>query len=209
MKKYIFLVVISLILANSFIYLTTEYSPIADKYRYSTIKLGGDLNENFGEITPELVIDQSFVANSNNMSGVNMFFSTFNRVNNGKTIIRILDVTKSNVLRTVTLNNAVIHDNEYTNIIFDPIHGTKDNVYFLSISADISTKVGNGITIWRDDNQSKNTSLSVNNEDVEGTIVVEMIYENKIDTFPRLILNLVVLLLNFLTLSLFRFLKKR
>lgn len=209
MKKYIFLIVISLFIANSFVYLTTEYKPIADKYRYSTIKLGGDLNENFGEITSQLDIKQSFVAKSENLSGMNIFFSTFNRVNNGKTILRILDENKSIILRTVTLNNVEIQDNSYTKISFEPIKGTKDKVLFLSISASTSTEVGNGITVWKDFDKSENTKLSVNNETIEGTIVGDIIYENKMNTFKRIIINLVILLLNFLTLRLFRFLKKR
>lgn len=209
MKKYILLIVISLFIANFFIYLKTEYDPIADKYRYSKVSLGGDLNENLGEITSELVIDQSFMAESDNISGINIFFSTFNRVNTGKTILRILDVNKSNVLRTITLNNDEIKDNQYLNLTFDPIKETKNKIFILSISATTSAAIGDGITVWRDFNQSINTKLSVNNETLDGTIVADITYEYKIDGYKKVILNLVVLILNFLTLKLFLFLKNR
>lgn len=207
MKKYIILVIMSLIIANLFIYVTTSYAPIADKYRYSTMKLGENLNENFGEITSEVEINQSFVAKYNNLSGLAIFVSTFNRSNTGETTVNILD-EKRNVLRTVELENSDLNDNEYTEIKFAPIEGTKNKVLFINVSS--GSAVGNNaITMWKDLRQSPNTKLSVNNEFMDGTLVGNTTYENKIDMSSRIIINFVVFLLNFLTLGLFRFLRKR
>lgn len=206
MKKYIVLVIGSLLISNLFLFLTNSYEPIASKYRYATLKLGQQLNENFGEITSPLEINQSIVAERDNLSGLNLFFSTFNRLNTGETIIKILDNDRNEVLRTVILKNEEIEDNKYRKITFPPIKGVKNETLFINISS--TAQKNNGITLWKDSKTAINTKLFIDNNPVEGTLVFDIIYENILNYPTVVIINLVVLFLNFLVYLLFRFLRR-
>lgn len=194
-------------ISNLFIYVTNSYSPISDKYQYSVTKLGGDLNQNFGEITSDILINQSFVAKYNNLVGIEIFVSTFNRENIGETFLEISHGNRQEKIRSNVLDNSKLKDNQYTEIKFPPVTDSKNRVFSINISSKASEN--NGVTFWKDNKIYNNTSLIVNNKNVPGTLVANLIYENIIDLKTRVIINAVVLLLNFLTLRLFKFLRKR
>lgn len=207
MRKYILTIFMSLLLVNSFVALTTYYEPIAAKYRYTTISLGKNLNQNFGEITSKTIIDQSFVGDSDNLMGARIFFSTFNRKNTGETTVQILDSDKK-VLRTVKIYNKKLQDNAFEDLQFPVIKKSKGEVFFLRVTSP-NDEANNAVTVWNDSIVSKNTKLFVNNKELEGTLVTELSYKNVWDVEKILTVNFVISLLNILTVRLFVFLRRR
>jgi hypothetical protein len=208
MKKVILTIVVSIIISNCFIYITKDYAPIADKYKFSKMNLGSELSQNLGEITSGIEIRQSYVAKNDNLLGLTIFVSTFNRNNTGNMIVKILDGDGVDVLRTIQINYSELKDNQYHEIKFPVLKETKDKVFIISITSD-SVETNNAVTIWKDQKQFENTLLFSNGKIISGTLVGDLIYENIIDLKTRVIINFVVLTLNLLALKLFLFLKRR
>lgn len=205
MKKYLIVLIVSLIISNGFILITHFYDPIASHYRYTTFKLGENLHENFGEIASGIEVRQSLVAERDNLSGINIFLSTYNRSNIGETTINIMN-NDSEILRSVKIKNNEVEDNKYKYITFAPIENIKNKVLFITITSQANKD--NALTIWRDNKTDANTKLYVNNVSKEGTLVFDLIYENKLNLYKIVLINSTVLLLNFFVYYLFKFLKR-
>ncbi|CAH0122352.1 hypothetical protein PAE9249_04902 [Paenibacillus sp. CECT 9249] len=198
------IILVTVILVNSIIFFKAN----TDKNNeYEVAKMGTELSENIGEITPDVLIEQSFISDQNDLSQLNLFFSTFNRLNNGETIIQLLDGETKEIIRKININNEEITDNDFFNIKFDPITNSKNRKLILNIKS-YNTDSLNAVTIWIDRTKSKNSGLKVNGLHEEGSIVFDLIYENKINLQDILWTNVFFVFLNILISRLFIFLKR-
>ena len=189
MKKKILIIFFSIILINISIYLNFFY-----KNENRPIALGLNLNENIGELIEGNQIEQYFKLNKDyKLSGIEIMFSTFNRINNGKTKIDILDGEE--VLEEIILNNSDILDNTKM-----PIYFNKDIDKFsknLNIKITSNATNGNGITLWKDNTEKNNENiLYINGERTKGQIVLDLLIKRKIDIVDLICINIFFIVIN-------------
>ncbi len=212
MRKRILIHFIVIILTFSFVggvYLV-KYSDYFQTLNLNlkTISLGKNLGANFGEITSNVEIEQSFVSDYDHLKSIRLYFSTFNRENNGNTIITIEKSDTNEIVRQIKLDNNKVKDNSYRTITFDEIPSSKDQVYILKITSN-DDKPGNSITVWKDNKYYPNTLLSKNDVHEDGTLVADLIYEMKFEIWDFIINSLFFCIINILMIELLRFIKNR
>ncbi|WP_170972058.1 DUF2142 domain-containing protein [Bacillus yapensis] len=104
-------------------------------------------NETIGEITGDMEISQTFIAEKDNFSRIQIPFGTFNRENVGTLDIKLLN-DREEVLFSSTVNVQDLSDGTFTNINIPPLKDTKGKDYTLIIKSNGLEK-GRSVTLWK------------------------------------------------------------
>ncbi len=108
-------------------------------------------------ITSEIVgtntVEQSFVANSDGLSGIDVLVGTNARQNNSDLTMELFDAgNPTEPLRSVTVSASQLADNQFHRFEFDPIYDSAGRAYRARWQSADAT-AGNAVTFWahRDD----------------------------------------------------------
>lgn len=197
MKRKVLLLVITIIFVNMIMYLNY----FRKSHRVDEVKLGKNLSQHVGEIIEGRKISQNVDINGNRLLGLDIMFSTFNRVNYGTTTIQIKE--KDKLIYQTQLNNNTIRDNYVHTIKFDkPLKVNNKNINIIIIG---NAKINNGVTVWID--KDVNTShVYLNHEKIGGALVMNILQETEIDGFKILYINIAFIIINFFLYKLMKFL---
>lgn len=153
------------------------------------ISLGESLVSLTGEITSTNTVRSTFCGNGQELAGLDVFFSTFNRKNDGIVICAIS--VGENVIFKNTVNMETIEDNSFHKIDASGIFLEDSVEYTLSLSADSEQE---SVTAWLDEN---------------GTIVANIYTLHKLTITKLLLVNLVYALVNYLLCLMISLLKRK
>lgn len=199
--------VLTILVVNSYYFIKYNYYVGTTKNNYKEFNLGSNLNNNFGEITSKVKINQFFVGNEDNLNRIDIFVSTFNRKNTGITSIKLIDADTNKVIRDLSIQNSSLKDNSFKTIEFSPVANSKKKVFNLEIKSNVEK--GNAVTVWKDNNVSKNTMLLINDKKNDGTIVLKLGYQDRIIIKNVIISNIFFLIVNYFVWKLISFLKNK
>lgn len=138
-------------------------------YKSSSTEAVSISENNFihGELIQGRIFEQIFIPKSNGeIRSIKILLATFNRTNNSKLYIQLLDAT-GNALATTSASVESIDDNKWFTVNFDKsIYTRRNEIYKLRLSSPDAT-AGNAITWWAFKNNIRTDSTSV----VDGDIV--------------------------------------
>jgi hypothetical protein len=101
-----------------------------------------------GEIHGNIQTGQTFLAEYNGLTGIDVLMATYNRKNTGECIFHLKDDINSNEdLFSQEIDISQIKDNTYFNFDFPKIRDSKGKKIYFYIDAPYS-QPGNAITIW-------------------------------------------------------------
>lgn len=125
-------------------------------------------------IQSDTFFEQSFISDKNNLKGVNIYFSTYQREINTEYVFYLLN-DKKEIVRTVPLDVKRINDNQFFPIEFEPIENSKGKQYYFTVKAEGEVK--NPMTIQiADKNIYHDGVLMLNNETRDDDLVFRLIY---------------------------------
>ncbi len=105
-----------------------------------------------GAITAATPLEQTFVAENNGLSRVEVLLATYGRVNQSNVTLEIIADDGSSVCSS-TLAAASIADNSYYPIEFEPIADSKGHTYTIKVLSDTNDP-NNAITAWASHNDN-------------------------------------------------------
>jgi hypothetical protein len=101
-----------------------------------------------GEIHGDIQIGQTFLADYDGLSGIDVLMATYNRKNTGECIFHLKDdINRTEDLFSREIDISQIKDNTYFNFKFPKIRHSKGKKIYFYIEAPYS-QPGNAITIW-------------------------------------------------------------
>ena len=118
-----------------------------------------------GEITQQVKISQSFKAEKDYITGIQVQFATYMRENNSHISIRIFQ--DEELLYFKLISAEQLQDNSYETITFDPIKVNKDASFRVEFASDDAVP-GNAVTLWK--GEGGGDGLRVNGQRVSGGI---------------------------------------
>lgn len=137
-----------------------------------------------GEITKDTQIEQTFLAKVNNLSAIQVFFATYNRINTSNLEFFLFDETNKMYMNK-RINAKEIKDNNFLNLEFPKISNSKNKKFRLIIKSDGTA--GNSVTIWSTHNSSYNDGeLFINGDRTGGDIKFQTL--NTTRRFDKLII---------------------
>lgn len=181
-KRTIYIILLLTAVLNSIIFFRFIMYPMFQEQIISE-----DLVKLTGEINVNNTVSEIFIAQDNYINKIEIFFSTYDRVNDGVTEVSILE-GEDIIYRDVIHNNEVL-DNSYKVINTENISTKKGEEYQIRIS---SLEDKNGISAWKDN---------------EGKLVAKVIYEKKLELINIFQINIVFLGINTFLIKLIKYLK--
>lgn len=132
-----------------------------------------------GETYGEAKIGQTFVADYNNMTAIEVLLATYNRKNTGELIFHLKkDVRSQEDLFHYRGDISRIKDNRYFRFRFPKIKGSKGEKFYFYLEAPLS-QPGNAITIWfNPEDLYREGEKFVNGVASEGDLVFKTIYNS-------------------------------
>jgi len=131
-----------------------------------------------GEIYGDRKIGQTFLAEYNNLSAIEVLLATYKRKNSGELIFHLKnDVSSKEDLFNYKGDINKVKDNKYFNFEFPKIKGSKGKKFYFYLEAPKS-QPGNAITIWSNFKDSyKEGEKIVNGAVSEGDLVFKTAYD--------------------------------
>lgn len=132
-----------------------------------------------GEIHGDIRVGQTFVADYDGLTGVDVLMATYNRTNSGEFIFHL----KSNPyaekdLHSARLDIAEVRDNSYFRIRFPKMKSTKRRTFYFYLEAPQS-RPGNAITIWSHSQDSyRKGQKIVNSTPSPGDLAFKTVYQS-------------------------------
>lgn len=136
----------------------------------------GDGYGNFGQLSGNSYIEQSFYCELNGLEGVQVQPVTFNRTENGTLIYQLIDKETQETVAAGTVDTAGWEDAKFTEIPFQRIEASKGREYVLRIQAD-NTPDDKGVSFYTTQKQ-EGTSLSLNGESRDECLVLKNVYKS-------------------------------
>lgn len=133
-----------------------------------------------GEIVKGGEVEQTFLNDQNNLSGVTIKLATYARINSGSIVIGIKKPgSKYNIYETTFKANSIM-DNQLFEFRFPPIKFSKGKVYAISIRS-LDGVPGDSITAYNSTGDSyKNGSLYIGGVKQEGDLMFKVFYNRNI-----------------------------
>ena len=130
-----------------------------------------------GEIYGDIQIGQTFLAEYDGLSGIDVLMATYNRKNTGEFIFHLKDhISRKEDLYNCRIDISQIKDNTYFNFKFPKIKNLKGEKVYFYIEAPHS-QPGNAITIWSNSKDSyKEGEKIVNGISSEGDLAFKTKY---------------------------------
>jgi hypothetical protein len=139
------------------------------------------INQPIGEISGSRIVGQSFMANGNGLTRIDIKMATYARTNTKDVTFYLREANSTEDLARVKINAQQIKDNSFHHFEFDPIPDSNGKSYILSIQSPES-KPGNSITVWYSTNDVyPNGTALVNSTPIEGDLSFRVYYD-----IPRL-----------------------
>lgn len=135
----------------------------------------GDRYGNFGQLSGNSYIEQSFYCELNGLEGVQVQPVTFKRTENGTLRYQLMDKETQEIAAEGTVNTAGWEDAEFTDIPFQRVEESKGREYVLRIQAD-NTPDDQGVSFYTTQKQ-EGTSLSLNGQEREECLVLKTVYK--------------------------------
>ena len=105
---------------------------------------------NAGELTRDVLVGQTFVAQKDNLSGISVMFATYSNRNNTQLVGFHLREAGGAFgredLRSETVSARSLNDNQFHRFAFEPIPDSKGKTYFFFLVSPDSTP-GNAVTV--------------------------------------------------------------
>lgn len=151
-KRYVIL------LAVAFVFIFVRFF-FSRHDEYETVQMLAETT--VGEITKDIFVEQTFVAEMDNLSAVEIFFGTYNRLNSSNLVVQLIDDNDRLILNEV-INTSELKDNQFEEFPFSRIKKSKGRVFSILIKSENASN-GNAITVWTSLNDSYiNGELFVN-----------------------------------------------
>ena len=135
-----------------------------------------NIDEPIGGIGKNKKIIEEYELNSTkNLRGISLLFATYGRKNEGNLEIKIFDKRTKQLLLEENLNQSIIEDNKYKELLFPEIkNGIKEVI--IEISSD--SEENNSVTIWKSKIAgNKKNILKINNIATEGSLLIKELYK--------------------------------
>jgi len=192
MKKYIFIIFLTLIFVVGFNFLRYNVNGFLNNQKTTIQIVENQLKVPVGEITNKLIISQDFIGSRRNLSGLDLFFSTFNRKNDSAVTVQI--VCNNKVLRAKTIDTKNLKDNSFYHLDFDPIFDSNDKALTLKIISGES-KAENAVTLWKNPT-NENYKIKINDKIEEGSLVFNLKYTNTFNLISSILSGIIFCVLN-------------
>ncbi len=128
-----------------------------------------------GDINRNSSVQQSFIAEQDRLSIINLRLGTWDRVNQCAATLSLLD-DRQNVVAERELDCASIVDNAPYSFDFEPIEESKGKLFYLEIRSNGTTR--NSITAWKSSNDVyPSGKLYKNGEEETGDLSIALFYE--------------------------------
>ena len=129
-----------------------------------------------GDINRNISVKQSFVAEQDHLSIINVRMGTWDRVNQCEAVLTLFDNANEMVAER-KLDCQLIVENAFYSFDFEPIQNSKGKLFYLQISSNGTTR--NSITAWKSANDVYPTGkLYRNGEEETGDLSIALFYEN-------------------------------
>jgi len=102
-----------------------------------------------GEIRGRRRVAQDFVAERDNLKGINVNLATFARNNTQDMVFRLTDGPDGEEIATIVINASRIVDNRFHPFHFDPVLDSRGKLFRFTLESPESTP-GNAVTAWID-----------------------------------------------------------
>ena len=126
-----------------------------------------------GELTGEMIAEQSFTVPYNGLAALTILVGTYDRSNSALYTIRLFDAGGRQLFQGA-LAGSDFTDNEEQTIPIDPIEDSKDKIYRLQITS-ADAKPGNAIAIYTYPAADPASHLMINGQDTGKTLAVKSI----------------------------------
>lgn len=130
---------------------------------------------NFGQMTGDSYIEQSFYCKMNGMEGVEVQPVTFQQTDNGSLNYQLIDGETRETVAEGTIDTAGWVDAKFTEIAFQRIEDSKNKAYILRIQANNPSE-GKGVSFYTTQKQ-EGTSLNLNGESRDECLVLKTVYK--------------------------------
>ncbi|MFC9711215.1 hypothetical protein ACFTRD_23960 [Paenibacillus sp. NPDC056933] len=169
MKKYIiFIGMLILIITFSLSLFYTESKQYQDVSQTSS-------EVPIGELVKSDIIRQSFIVQHNNFNEVQIYFGTYQRLNNSTLKLELFDEEK-NVIYEELFNSIELEDNKFRDFVFDPVKNSAGKKFIVSITVE-GGEIGNYITLWKSSSDLyKDGELYLNGNQLDGDMVFKTFY---------------------------------
>lgn len=122
----------------------SEFIPV---HQVETTLQAAGYTTNAGEITQEVLVGQTFVAQKDKLSGVAVMFATYSgRANTPSVEFRLREFGAPQDIRTVQASAAQLGDNQFYRFEFEPIEGSLGKTYLFTIVSPAGG-LGNAVTV--------------------------------------------------------------
>ena len=129
-----------------------------------------------GDINRNISVKQSFVAEQDHLSIINVRMGTWDRVNQCEAVLTLFDNANEMVAER-KLDCQLIVENAFYSFDFEPIQNSKGKLFYLQISSNGTTR--NSITAWKSANDVYPPGkLYRNGEEETGDLSIALFYEN-------------------------------
>ena len=119
---------------------------------------------------------QSFVAEQDHLSIINVRMGTWDRVNQCEAVLTLFDNANEMVAER-KLDCQLIVENAFYSFDFEPIQNSRGKLFYLEISSNGTTR--NSITAWKSANDVyPSGKLYKNGEEEIGDLSIALFYEN-------------------------------
>ncbi len=102
-----------------------------------------------GEIRGRRKVAQEFIADRDNLKGINVNMATFARINNHDVIFKLFAGQDGEEITTIIINASRILDNRFHPFHFDPILDSRGHLFRFTLESPESTP-GDAVTAWID-----------------------------------------------------------
>jgi hypothetical protein len=128
-----------------------------------------------GEIVKNKVIEQTFVAEQDNLTAFSLQMATYNRTNTGHVSFDLYN-NENQLVAHHSATAEKIKDNLFYLVKIPAIKRTKDQVFHLRISSSDGVP-GNALTVWASESPKyQRGQLTVNGEINSGDLVMKIYY---------------------------------
>lgn len=103
---------------------------------------------NFGEITGNMIVGQTFIASQDNLSSISVMMATYSGRDNTHPVLFELkeSPTSANVLRKAEANPKNFGDNRFHEFSFEPVSGSAGKTFFFTLASPDSIQ-GNAVAV--------------------------------------------------------------
>lgn len=132
-----------------------------------------------GEISGDKKIGQTFMAETDKLSGIDLFMASYFRTNTHPVIFHLKEKPDSiRDLATISISARWVRDNAYHRFRFPAISGSRGKTYYFYLESPES-KPGNAITLWSHSSDFyKKGSLLINGKKGNGDLNFKTAYES-------------------------------